>query len=202
MMITSFIEGFLLGMGAAIPLGPINILIMNRALREYKSAVTIGAGALSADTVYLVLILLGVATFFNQPIIVNILGVLGSLFLLYMSYLIFISRNHTLSTKNQSSNSKSLLSYYIQGFTLTFVNPYTVAFWLSIAGYTTLKNLNPLSTILGMLCAIFLWITLMPYIVHRSKHKISQKVSYVLSLFSALILLGFGMSLLINLFML
>ena len=40
-MVTSFLEGFLLGMGAAIPLGPINILLMNTALRDYKSAVTI-----------------------------------------------------------------------------------------------------------------------------------------------------------------
>ena len=201
-MFISFIEGFLLGMGAAIPLGPINILIMNRALREYKSAVSIGAGALSADTVYLVLILLGIATFFNQPTIVNILGVLGGLFLLYMSYLIFKSRHQALTTKDQYIGSKRLISYYIQGFTLTFVNPYTVAFWLSIAGYTTLKDLDPFSTIFGMFCAIFLWITLMPYVVHRSKHKISQKVSFYLSLISALILLGFGLSLLINIFML
>jgi len=198
----SFIEGFLLGMGAAMPLGPINLLIMNRALREYKSAVSIGAGALSADMVYLILILLGVATFFSQPIVVNILGVLGSTFLLYMSYQIFKSRNHTLTMTEQPIDPKSFISYYIQGFTLTFINPYTIAFWLSIAGYTTFKNSDALSTIAGMLCAIFLWITLMPYIVHRSKHRISQKTSYYLSLISGLILLGFALSLLMNMFIL
>ncbi|WP_309498123.1 LysE family transporter [Sulfurovum sp.] len=199
-MLISFLEGFLLGMGAAIPLGPINILIMNTALRDYKSAVTIGFGALSADTLYLTMILLGLATFFTQPTLLTILGLLGSAFLLYMSYLVFKYRNNILETKNHSRPSKSLIKFYLQGFTLTFVNPYTVAFWLSIAGYTAHKDLDPIITIIGMLCAIFLWVTLMPYFVHRSKHRISQRVSYYLSLFSSIVLLGFGLVLVINMF--
>lgn len=197
-MFISFIEGFLLGIGAAIPLGPINILIMNRALKDYKSAVGIGFGALSADTLYLILILLGISTFFDDGVVLSILSILGSAFLLYMAYSIFKSRHHTLDTQSQFNTPKGLLKFYLQGFTLTFVNPYTVAFWLSIAGYTAHKDLEPYITIFGLLCAIFLWITLMPYIVHRAKHKISKKVSYVLSLVSSILLLGFGVTLMIH----
>lgn len=199
-MFISFIEGFLLGMGAAIPLGPINILIMNNALKNYKRAVTIGFGAMSADILYLTMILLGIATVFNQPYILNTLGILGSAFLLYLAYIIFKGRNKTLHSDDQSTNSKSLVTMYLQGFALTFVNPYTVAFWLSIAGYTTHTNLEPMITMLGMLSAIFLWITLMPYFVHRSKHRISQKVAYYFNLFSSILLLGFGLSLILNMF--
>lgn len=197
-MSISFIEGFLLGMGAAIPLGPINILIMNNALKNYKRAVTIGFGAMSADILYLTMILLGIATVFNQPYILNTLGILGSAFLLYLAYIIFKGRNKTLHSDDQSTNSKSLVTMYLQGFILTFINPYTVAFWLSIAGYTAHTNLEPIITMIGMLSAIFLWITLMPYFVHRSKHKISQKMSYYFNLFSSLLLLGFGLSLIVN----
>lgn len=199
-MIISFLEGFLLGMGASIPLGPINILIMNNALREYKSAVAIGFGAMSADLLYLSLLLLGIATFFDQPYILNILGILGSTFLLYMAYLIFKSRNNTLNANKETTTSKSRIASYLQGFALTFVNPYTVAFWLSIASYTAHKNLEPVITIVGMLCALLLWITLMPYFVHRSKHRISQKMTYYFNIFSSIVLLGFGLSLLMNMF--
>ena len=199
-MIISFLEGFLLGMGASIPLGPINILIMNNALREYKSAVAIGFGAMSADLLYLSLLLLGIATFFDQPYILNILGVLGSTFLLYMAYLIFKSRNNTLNANKETTTSKSRIASYLQGFALTFVNPYTVAFWLSIASYTAHKNLEPVIAIVGMLCALLLWITLMPYFVHRSKHRISQKMTYYFNIFSSIVLLGFGLSLLMNMF--
>ena len=200
-MLISFIEGFLLGMGAAIPLGPINILIMNNALKDYKSAVGIGFGALSADTLYLTLILLGITTFLSHTYVLNVLGVLGSAFLLYMAYLIFKSRHKMLDTTKQSTSAKGLAKFYLQGFTLTFVNPYTVAFWLSIAGYTAQKELDPLITIVGLFSAIFLWITLMPYVVHRSKHKISQRVSYGLSLFSSVLLLGFGLVLWFHVFL-
>jgi L-lysine exporter family protein LysE/ArgO len=199
-MFISFIEGFLLGMGAAIPLGPINILIMNHALKDYKSAVAIGFGALSADVLYLTLILFGISTFFSHPNVLNILGVLGSVFLIYMSYLIFKGRYKTLDTTNQPASSKGLVKFYLQGFMLTFVNPYTVAFWLSVGGYTAQKELDPLITIMGLLCAIFLWITLMPYLVYRSKHMISQRVSYILSLFSSVLLFGFALMLCFNIF--
>jgi len=199
-MLTSLLEGFLLGMGAAIPLGPINILIMNTALKDYRSAVTIGFGAMSADILYLTLILLGIATFFNHPVILNGLGILGSAFLLYLAYMIFKGRNKTLHSNKERSRSKKLIAFYLQGFALTFINPYTVAFWLSIAGYTAHKDLEPLITMLGMMCALFLWITLMPYFVHRSKHRISQKVAYYFNLFSSIVLLGFGLSLIFNLF--
>jgi len=199
-MSIAFFEGFLLGIGAAVPLGPINILIMNTALRNYKSSVFIGLGAMSADTIYLLLILLGMATFFNQPYVENMLGVLGSIFLLYLAYIIFKNRNNILDTNKQPSLSKSLIKSYLQGFTLTFINPYTVSFWLSIAGYTAHKELEPVITILGMLCALFLWITLMPYIVYRSKHKISQNISYSFSIFSSIILFGFGLSLIFGVF--
>jgi L-lysine exporter family protein LysE/ArgO len=200
-MFLSFLEGFLLGMGASIPLGPINILIMNQALRDYKSAVAIGFGAMSADLLYLSLILLGMAAFLDQPHILNILGVLGSAFLLFMAYLIFKGRNKTLHSNKETTSSKSRIASYFQGFVLTFVNPYTIAFWLSIAGYTAHKDLEPLITIFGMLCALFLWITLMPYFVHRSKHRISQKVTYYFNLFSSIVLLGFGLSLMVNMYL-
>ena len=194
-MINSFFEGFLLGIGAAIPIGAINILIMNTALKSYKSAVAIGFGAMSADIVYLLSILIGIAVFLNNPFIIDTLGILGSAFLVYMSYLIFKGRNKPLDTKAQIVSKKDIFKYYLQGFSLTLFNPYTIAFWLSIAGYTANKQLDTGYTIFGMFCAILLWITLMPYFVHRSKHKISQKISYWISCISSLILLGLAISL-------
>ena len=197
-MIESFFEGFLLGVGAAVPLGAINILIMNTALKNYKSAVAIGFGAMSSDVTYLVLIILGMATFLNTPFFSTTLGILGSVFLTYMAYLIFKNRDSKPDTKDKIVTHKHLIKHYIQGYILTLVNPYTIVFWLSVAGYTTNKNIDPFITVFGMLCAIFLWITLMPYFVHRSKHRISQKVSHYISMFSALILSGFAISLFLN----
>lgn len=197
-MLESFSEGFLLGLGAATPIGPINILMMNMALKNYKTAVAFGVGAMSSDILYLALILAGMISFLNSPTFIDIVGIFGSFFLLYLAYGIYKNKDKKLQTEQKAIKTKNLLKIYIQGFFLTLVNPYTIIFWFSIAGYAANKDLDIAFTLAGMMSSIVLWITLMPYIVHRSKHKISQKVSLYLSLFSSIILFGFAISLFVD----
>jgi L-lysine exporter family protein LysE/ArgO len=199
-LILSFFEGFLLGLGAAVPLGPINILIMNEAIKEYKNGVVIGLGAMSSDVMYLLLIIFGLIAYFNQPYILKPLAFFGGIFLIYLAYSIFKSRDAKISIQKEYIKKSSYKRLYLKGFALTAVNPYTIGFWLSVSGYIASKDLNPFIAILGMLSAILLWITIMPYLVHRSKHKISAKVSHWISIASAVILFGFGFVMLINLF--
>lgn len=198
MIINSILQGFVFGLGAAVPIGPVNILIMDRAIRNYKSAVVTGAGALSADILYLVLILLGLMTFFNNPFFLEMLGLFGSAFLLFVAYMIFNGRNKELAKSPLKADSKRLLKSYISGFFLTLLNPYTIAFWISVASFTNTSDEVDYFVIVGMISAILIWITLMPYLVHRSKHRISNKVSYYIAVFSSIILAGFSVSLFVS----
>jgi len=197
-MIESFSEGFLLGLGAAIPLGPINILIMNNALKSYKAGVALGFGAMSADTLYLFLILAGMIKFINNPDFLGVVGFFGSVFLLYLAYGIYKNRAKRLEIQAPKIQAKHFFKIYIQGFILTLLNPMTIIFWFSIAGYAANRDFNTGFTIFGMMSSIFLWVTIMPYLVHRSKHKISQRVSKYLNIFSSLLLFGFAVSLFVE----
>lgn len=198
-MLLSFSEGLLLGFGAAVPLGPINILIMNEAIRRYKNGVMIGFGAMSADLLYLLLIVFGLVAFVEQGFILNLLSVFGGIFLIYLAYLTFKNKDVKLNTQTEIIKHQKFKKFYIKGFILTLVNPYTVGFWLSASSYVATKELNYFVTIFGMLSAILLWIVIMPYVVHRTKHKISQNISGLISTTSAVILLTFGIMMLINL---
>ncbi|EDZ62971.1 lysine exporter protein (LYSE/YGGA) [Sulfurimonas gotlandica GD1] len=198
-MILSFTEGFLLGLGAAVPLGPINILIMNEAVKKYKNGVMIGLGAMSSDIMYLFLIIFGLIAFFNQPYILNSLSLFGGAFLIYLAYAIFKNRDTKIGAPKEEVKESSCVKLYAKGFILTAINPYTIGFWLSVSGYIAGKELNPYIALLGMLSAILLWITLMPYLVHRTKHKISRRVSHWISIASAVILFGFGSVMIIKL---
>ena len=197
-MITSFLEGFLLGLGAAVPLGPINVLIMSNALRHYGAAVALGSGAMSADITYLLLILLGLFHFMEDPTIKLIMAVAGSAFLLYLAWLIFKGRNEPIHL--QKIEKPRLLSNWLKGYTLTLLNPYTVIFWLSVSAYIAAKNLDPLFTVLGLLSAILCWITLMPLAIHKTKHLFSQRVVTLFSVASAAILAFFALGMLWNTF--
>ena len=193
-MLESFIEGFLLGIGASVPLGPINILIMSYALRQYSLGVAIGAGAMSADMSYLLLIIFGLFYLVQSPTLQLITAVIGSLFLLYLAWQIFQSQAENIDIKN--SKDSSILRNYLKGYTLTLLNPYTILFWLSVSSYIATKNLNPFTTILGLLSAISLWITLMPWLIHKTKHLFSQKIIKLFSIVSAGILIFFALGML------
>jgi len=197
-VIFSFIEGFLLGAGAAVPLGPINLLIMNEAIREYKNGVMIGLGAMSADITYLFFILFGIIAYLNQPFVLNVISLAGGIFLLYLAWNIFKGRKKPLADIAADTAQKNALKLYIKGYLLTLLNPYTIAFWLSAAGYVASKNLDFFITFFGLFSAIFLWITLMPLIIYKTKHKISHTLSHRIHLVSSLILFGFGTMMLMN----
>ncbi len=197
-MILSFAQGFLLGLGAAVPLGPINILIMNEAIKNYKNGVMIGFGAMSADITYLFLIVFGLIIYVNQPEFLQYLSIFGGLFLVYLAFNIYKGKDNNINKTSEKIVDKSSIKLYLKGFALTFINPYTIGFWLSVSGHAASKNVSIYVTLLGMISAILLWITLMPYLVHRSKHKISQRVSFWISVVSSIILLGFGLFMLFS----
>lgn len=199
-MIDSFLQGFLLGLGAAVPIGPINILIMNQALKNYKNSVAIGLGAMSADITYVFVIFLGLLAFVSDKFFMQSLGVLGTIFLFVMTYVIFKNRNNNLVVKEKNIKANKTYKFYLGGFFLTMLNPYTIGFWLSVSSYSLNKSLNHVMTFAGLIFAILLWITLMPFFVHKSRHKISSKVAYYINLTSAVILLCFGISLIYSTF--
>ena len=195
-MIASFLEGFLLGLGAAVPLGPINVLIMSNALRHYGAAVALGSGAMSADITYLLLILLGLFHFMEDPTVKLVMAVAGSAFLLYLAWLIFKGRHEPIHL--QKIDKAPIFANWLKGYTLTLLNPYTVIFWLSVSAYIATKKLDPFFTVLGLFSAIILWITLMPLLIHKTKHLFSQRIVTLFSVASASILAFFALGMLWN----
>ncbi len=199
-MLSAFIEGFILGLGAAVPVGPINILIMTNALKNYKNAVSIGFGAMSADITYLALILLGLFTFVKNQTFQMVLGIFGSIFLAYIAYLIFKNRNEKIEldpNKIKDAHTK-IASNYFKGYSLTLLNPYTIGFWISVSAYISTKNLSFGFTLLGLFSGIFLWITIMPFVVHKTKHLLSQNMIKNISVIASGIILFFAVGMIIN----
>lgn len=197
----TFFEGFLLGIGAAVPIGPINILIMNEALKSQKRATMIGLGAMSADITYLAFVIFGMITIFDNPNVVQIFGLAGVVVLGYFAFSIYKNKdnqNDKEEAKSEYSSVTDSLKIYSKGYFLTILNPYTIAFWLSVASYIVTKKLDFFLMLSGMFVAILSWIVLMPYFVNKMQHKISPKIISYTNLFSSLILVFFGISLLVH----
>ncbi len=198
--IGSLISGFILGAGASVPIGPINILIINEALVSYKNAFLIGLGAMCADITYLTLIFFGIFSHIKEhSLIFCFVGFLSGSFLIYLAYKIFKSRiidSSKLKTQNYfDSPAKS----YSKGYLLTILNPYTILFWTSMLAYISQNNLHFGFTVIGLASAIMLWISLMPYFVHKTRSFFNQKISVYINILSSIIIFGFGVSIYIKL---
>lgn len=198
-MVFDFLQGILLGFTVAVPVGPINLLIMNEAIKSYKNSCLIGFGAMSADVTYLIFIIFGLSVYLKNTDFLNWLTFGGALFLFFIAYSIFKQRNEPIR-KIHVDVKRSWIKYYIKGYALTLVSPYTVLFWLSIATLS-IRTEHPGFIIGGMLFAILLWITLMPYFIFKTKHLISQKIYSKIALVSAFVFSVFAFGMIIRLFL-
>lgn len=199
-MIRVFLEGMLLGFGASVPIGPVNVLIISYALKDYKQALALGFGSMSADVIYLLLMTMGLLEVFQYEIVKKSLAIFGFIFLVIVSIMLFRGGGRHLHV-NKNVKKSNVIIIYIKGLLLTMLNPYTVGFWLSIASVAASKDLGNIKTLLlGLMCAILFWITIMPYMVWKNKRFVSNKTAKYFSYVAGFILIFFAFVLLYNIF--
>lgn len=195
----SFITGILLGLGVAIPIGPLNILIMNYSLSSFGRGFALGMGAMSADIGYFVLLSLGVLAIFDQPLIFKSIAIFGAIFLLYMSYACYKNANKMLAKIANSKHGESLLACYLKGLGLNSINPFIVGFWLSLSSVVA-SSANWMISALGVLLALFGWVLGLSLATSLARRIISDKVARSFSYVSAVLMLFFTAFLIYNTF--
>lgn len=194
----SFIQGLLLGFGAAVPVGPVNILIMSYSLKRYALGTGVGLGSMSVDIFYMLLMSFGLLKFLNQPMFLNLLSIFGFLFLLYIAYLTYKSAD-LLVAKELNLKENSFLSCYAKGVLLNLVNPYIIGFWISVSSFAASSS-NALMSLSGLIISIGLWILGLPLVVSKSKRFISQTTAKIFAYVSALLMVVFAFMLIYNTF--
>lgn len=195
-MMHLLLVGILLGMGAAIPIGPVNLEIIRRNLRFGTSyGIVTGLGACSADITYLVLLCLGALALLQYPLVLHILGLLGSLILIWFAIGAFRSNS---SEKKETIKVPSLARYGIEGFVITMMNPYTVLFWASISSQISLTAFTGKNALLltgiGVVIGTVGWVLVLNSLVHFSRHKLTATTIKWLNYTGGIILLGFAVS--------
>src|SRR4051794_37888984 len=79
------IAGIVLGLGAAIPIGPVNVEIARRALHQgFWTGVALGLGAVTVDVFYAIVSTLSFTKVLNQPTILLVMTAGGACLLAYL----------------------------------------------------------------------------------------------------------------------
>lgn len=129
-----FIKGIALGLGAAVPIGPVNVQIARRALREgFTSGLALGCGAVTVDVVYAILSSLGLRRVAEIPAVHWTLGVGGTVLLAYLGVTSLGGERQAWRldpfANRTAAPPAAHRAAYLTGLLMTLLNPMTLAFW-------------------------------------------------------------------------
>ncbi len=188
-----FLYGVLMGLGAAIPFGPINMEITRRNLHYgTRAGIAFGLGPCLADVTYLVLLGFGALTLLQYPQILRILGVAGSLVLVWFG--IKALRAKTIEGPAET-HKRSFFRQIFAGYAMTLFSPYNVLFWSSITAQIALISSASgglIKAAAGVLAGSIGWIFFLNFLLHYTRHKIPQKIVRSLNVIGGIILLAFA----------
>lgn len=135
---TIFAKGVLLGLGAAVPIGPVNVQIARNALRRgFLAGFALGCGAVTVDVLYAVLTTVGVQRLVRDAAAVEWTLRAGGISLLtYLAVGCFRGereawRADPVTTRAAPATIAPAGSRraYMTGVLMTLLNPMTLAFW-------------------------------------------------------------------------
>lgn len=135
----AIVVGTLAGLAYALPPGPITAETVRQGSRRgFRAALAVQAGAMVADVIYALLASLGLATVFARPLPHALLIIAGTLIFLALgaSSLRAGWRGAELLTSapvhERAGTSAATSHTFLAGLGLSFVNPYSGLFWLSL----------------------------------------------------------------------
>ncbi|MBJ7450210.1 MAG: LysE family translocator [Parachlamydiales bacterium] len=193
-MFKTFLYFTLLGWGAAIPIGPVNMEITRRNLQlGTLVGLALGFGACIADLVYLTLMSVGILQMFTTPKLLCAIQIVGSFIIFYFAYKCFINKP---SSANNKMPPKSIIRNIIDGFVVTFFNAFNLMFWASISAQLsafTQTHHGILTAGSGVMFGTVSWMVSLNLVLHFTRHKINNNMIRWLNIIGGVILTLFGL---------
>ena len=131
----AFLVGFIIGYLTTIPIGPINLAVMMKALRTHTlQALLIGVGSAFMDLIYCGAAMFGIGSVISNPTIDTIFRV--STFLIFFVYGVKTTFGKLPEAHFQPSDEDvpGVKRYFLLGMAMYFSNPSFLAYWITIGG--------------------------------------------------------------------
>jgi threonine/homoserine/homoserine lactone efflux protein len=191
-----FLEGMVIGLAVAAPVGPIGVLCIRRTLAEgHASGFVSGLGAATADAAYGSVAALGL-TFVTSLLVgaESWLRLVGGVFLVFLGVRTFLSRP---SERPATAGKGDLPGAYASTLVLTLANPTTILSFAAIfaglgAGSMGGGALHAMSLILGVFCGSALWWFVLSGATSLFRAKLSAGGLRWVNRISGVVLAGFG----------
>ncbi|HEY3912864.1 MAG TPA: LysE family transporter [Verrucomicrobiae bacterium] len=177
--LTGVISGFLL----SVPVGPVNVTIMNEgARRGLLCGLLIGAGATVMELIYCALAFTGFASFFDGKGMRAALELISFVFMLYLG-IRFLKTSSIPAMTRMEERFKNRLhprSAFGIGFVRVMANPGVFLFWVVLAAHFQARDWVPatrkgvMACVAGVGAGVGLWFAGLSYAVSLGHRKFTE----------------------------
>ncbi len=192
-------QSFVLGLGIAMPVGPIGVLVIRRSLTEgRKFGIASGLGAATADGLYGLIATLGLSLIAGLLTGIQFYTrLIGGVFLLYLAWQIYNSKPAEKAAT--AKNSSSLIGAYISTLLLTFSNPATILFFFGVVSSLKISG-HGWAVVLGFFLGSALWWIALSTVASRLGSRMNSQTLRVVNVVSSLVIAAFAIYAFMGLF--
>lgn len=190
--------GATVGIILAAPIGPINIEIIRRGIRDgFLHGWMMGLGALTADTIYALAIVTGFSRFAESENVRIILFLAGAAMMGYIGFGSIKSATRTsdvLAADLKVPRSRT----YIAGFLLAALNPLGIVYWLTVGAGLAAEAVTRFGEggapilVIGVMLGIFFWVTGISTVAQFSRRFVTGPAMRWITGISGVLLIGFS----------
>jgi len=197
------LAGFIAGFVVSVPVGPVNLTVINQALRRgFGTAFLVGIGAMCAETVYASLMLWGHASILDAPRVVRVMRIIAVVVIAAMGvrYLLFKSErvdDSADAARKLDERWHHPRSFFL-GFGLTISNLMLVVVWATVVTLLSAHEWVIQTRASRMLCAMGVlgggstWFLLLAFFVSRAHRRVKDETLTVLVRCCGVLFLGFA----------
>ena len=203
---TGFISGLLL----SIPVGPINLTILNEgARRGFFWAMLIGLGATTMEVIYCFIAFTGFASFFTQGYVKAAMELFSFVFLLFLGVKFLLAKSVSTPPVHLGKTADRIevriqerlhpTSAFMTGLVRVMGNVGVLVFWIILAAnFISREWVTPdwpgkLMCVAGVACGTGLWFISLSWVVSLGRGKFSERTLLRMEHFSGIGLLALAL---------
>ena len=198
-MVESFIKGFIVGMGASIPLGPLGVMCVQKTLSKGRlSGLATGLGASLTDTFFAAFAILSLALiqeFVKSNETAVLLG--GGLVVIAIGLKIFLT--NPVKQIMQNKGGKRLLEDFASAVVMTVTNPGAIFLILGLFAFTGLEvdgtSSGPVitSALAGVFAGAFAWWLILSTTINLFRNKFRLRQLLLINRVAGVVIMFLGL---------
>ena len=186
-LLQALAAGLACGFIVSIPVGPVNLTVINNALRKgFLSAFLAGVGAMVAEAIYAGLMLAGHSSLLSQPKISFAMRIVAVVVITGMGIHSLLTKPERFEAQSEAAAERADVRWhhpktFLLGFVLTISNLMLVLVWATLTTglfareWVTTAPLSRLACLIGVFTGGVLWFLLLAFFVSRAHRRVKPK---------------------------